>query len=451
MKGALAMLKTSATVPVMALLVLGAAPRHAEAATTKLCFTYPGTAYEDASPHFENHSFQNCTIGGGCADGPPGSTVSCVSGSPVLCEYDFGEDRGFTTNSWKFRRALALVTDANGVARFWGFLGSSGCTSGLDADNGPFSAAVFAAYESTATDVRFSVEDCSGSTCALAAEVVTGISPGYPPASKTTTVLSVNEAFSVYAAMAYSLDRLMSGVYGSGWHEFEVYYDPYAGNATSWNDATDVPYVAIGGTDAGESKYKPIHEMAHALQLDAVQPGSEAVAQATFMDCSFGNGDAYNHTVNAPEYSSCADVEGFAHYMSAATWNNLGDGADGLWMDWSVSSNSFSSYTLYDIETGTNEILNHCSETPAPSDCCGYGVEIDWARAFWDFRTDTGSTKPGSMDMLQVYEDAYTYEINSLSCSAGHYDDILDSVTSELGSSLGSRFDNKAGVNGADW
>ncbi len=133
----------------------------AAAATTRVCYRYPGSEFPDASPQ---EFVEDCTSNADC-DSIPGITGACNSTN--RCTYDFGEDLGMSTGSWKVRRAFTIVYNDNGTVAFLGHVNSSGCTPPIDTSGAPFDTLVFPLYENPNTKFRFEVQNCTGSSCYL--------------------------------------------------------------------------------------------------------------------------------------------------------------------------------------------------------------------------------------------------------------------------------------------
>ncbi|MEM6291356.1 MAG: hypothetical protein AAGA54_08835 [Myxococcota bacterium] len=111
---------------------------------------------------------------------------------------------------------------------------------------------------------------------------------------------------------------------------------------------------------------------------------------------------------------------------------------------------NLSTYGVINIENGSKEIENqlNCSG----SACSGLGVELDWGRTFWDFRTDSSGAKPHTMDSFQALIDVCPYAYaGSDNCSPGHYDDLALQYLLTFGLTLAQRFWDEASFNGTDY
>ena len=359
-------------------------PTLSQASDKTICMTYPMSRFYDASPEFfvaEN----DCQSDSDCD-----SVVGAISGvcEPNGCEYDYGEDLGRSNTLRRPRYILAQVYRNDNSLAWVGYATKGGCTGSFPSGGGPFRLRVFPVYQSTVTDTRFTVKTCTGSTstsCYTPAFDRTGIQMS--GVSTATVELDPDTTLDAFIAMSNALSRFAENKF-SNWNDFVVEVGRECGGvecgaAVDWPSSANFPRVTLS-TPKARSKFTTVHEMAHALHLDLVGTASGIA------DCSYGSGNADNHTMLSPEYQSCANTEGVAHYLSAAAWNNLGTNADGHIVTFTNSS-SPSSFVSWDVESGLNQVEPQCS----PS-CCGLATEHDWNRFYWDFRTNSGS-KPDTI------------------------------------------------------
>ena len=93
-------------------------------------------------------------------------------------------------------------------------------------------------------------------------------------------------------------------------------------------------------------------------------------------DCSFGSGGSSFHGRKTLEYQSCAAMEGWPHFVAAASWNNRnGDDPDGKFRWWGFGNNIVS----------VDRVSNYCADAPGNQCDGGYGYEADWLRHLWDY------------------------------------------------------------------
>ncbi|MCR9159612.1 MAG: hypothetical protein ACE37F_04635 [Nannocystaceae bacterium] len=403
----------------------------------KICMEYPMSRYNDASPRAFTAE-NNCNSDDDCDSVAGAVSATC---EPNACVYDFGEDLGRSDTNRKARYILAQVYRDNGNLAWVGYATKDGCTGNFSGGGGPFRLRTYSVYQSTVTDTRFSVKECSGYTpltCQTSVSDLTDID--MVGLSTVTVLLDPSAAIDAFIPMSNALTRLAENVFGT-WVDFDVQVGrrgcngstQECGAATDWPSGTLFPRITLPRNQA-RAKFNTVHEMTHAIELDLLGTTSGV------LDCSNGSSD---HTMRSVEYNSCANTEGLAHYVAAAAWNNLGNNANGHFVFFGDLSPG--SFNAWDIESGTDEISAQCS-----SSCCGLGTEYDWARFYWDFRTNSG-VKPSNLDPLFITESAHPYAwAGSDNCSPGHYSDIEAEAQSQLSSSLFTRWVLLAAANGVD-
>lgn len=105
-------------------------------------------------------------------------------------------------------------------------------------------------------------------------------------------------------------------------------------------------------------------------------------------DCEWiGAGD---HAMHSKEYSSAAFVDGFPHYDATYAFNSEADWAGAFWY-----YKDGTGVTEVDMEVGPEGGETRYLEEICIGSDVGRGVELDWARQLWDFRTNSG-TKPSN-------------------------------------------------------
>ena len=145
----------------------------------------------------------------------------------------------------------------------------------------------------------------------------------------------------------------------------------------------------IGGvqTDANRRKFLMIHEYGHSNLQSAI--GNY------FNDCSWGGG---SHSMLSLEWQSCAAMEGWAHFVAGAAWNDrAGDNPDGAFRYWDTVN------SIVSLDAGDSIYPERNCYTGSGAQCeDGKGYEVDWMRHFWDYWSDgqyTYGYKPTSSDL----------------------------------------------------
>lgn len=412
------------------LLGLAALPRSAEAADYTFCLRYPDERYLDASVRA---SGKPCTTNADC-DHVTGMTGTCVDmGSYNECEYDFGEDLGRHTGNWKVRRINTYVFEEDSTLLFSGHVGDNGCTPSLSSSSDKFNIYTGAHYRSSATKVDLDVLDCPGDSASNCTYPIFSVI-GYDPGSSGTyhVVLPANFVLDAYMAAAYTINRFLGAMYnGDGsYHHIDIWSVGSAGGGavgyTNWDGSRPVVHLDNIGV---RKKFTIAHELGHAFIFDRL---GSYITQSS-VDCRYGGG---GHTVYGLEYQSCANFEGYADFVSAVTWNYLDQNAAGYFV--TLTDTDIDTTRRHDIEYGSKELFASCSG----SGCTGKGTEMDWARTWWDFRTDGTSGRPTVDVTVDIWEAAAPWLPAN-----GHYTDIYNAVPS----GFQSRFAADANYNGTNY
>jgi hypothetical protein len=110
-------------------------------------------------------------------------------------------------------------------------------------------------------------------------------------------------------------------------------------------------------------------------------------------------------------------------------------------------TNATGTRTVYNIEGGpTAQIATTCDPLTT-CDNPGEGMEWDWAHAWWDYKTDSG-TKPSLADTIDILAEAWSV-FDPWDRDNTHYFNVASGVYSALGSTQLARFEAKMEYNGA--
>lgn len=232
------------------------------------------------------------------------------------------------------------------------------------------------------------------------------------------------------------------------------------GSGSCFRRESGEPHIAwIQSTDNGDQrKFLIAHETGHLLH--DVRSGFPAwggnpwvIATGHHTRCDSA-GIPGAHALRSEELSSGAFIEGFAHYMATLTFNShLSTSA---WFkyykdDTSTGGGVTYNFDLVDVEGsgaspagGVSDWLHSANGcTCTATGCADRGVEMDWLRFLWDFRTDAG-TQPTHAQIFNLTLDAAaTHGLLSASL-------IQDWLEAEVPGALASRWDTLADANGAD-
>lgn len=208
---------------------------------------------------------------------------------------------------------------------------------------------------------------------------------------RTTHTLSPTGAtgseFNVYAAAAEATVRL------PGDRGFEIQVDSAGCNGTGggcFRSAPNKIFLDIAANNDVE-KFAITHEMGHAVMSAALGGGSNG------SDCSYNSPacpSAGSHSMTSQEFSNCGLVEGFGHFYAAAAWNNQ-TGSDCWFNYWSPVP------TPVNCEFSSAGFPLQYMENQCDPVIAGYGNELDWMRALWDFyQNGHPAPRPDFADVL---------------------------------------------------
>lgn len=268
--------------------------------------------------------------------------------------------------------------------------------------------------------------------------------------SQTTydVVLPSKGILRIYTVLAFSIERAFRGRYDN-----THLLASKGGDLCACAGVTGCTRMCVGTNgnmniniddDHHTRRFVIAHEYGHATMRVGV--GSRLVDCAA-MDIDIGPG----HNLRSREASSCAAMEGYAHFVSGDVfnWHNAGTGSvnpqaelkyadDGVW-NLGDGTGACPSYPITGTIPNSNarKIYIDCSNGVLDPTV---GVEMDWARAWWDYHEDTfisGSVRNHS----QIHDDL---GLVSPWGSIDTYEQIVD----DLYPGLASRFADAAEWNG---
>ncbi len=216
---------------------------------------------------------------------------------------------------------------------------------------------------------------------------------------------------------------------------FAVYLDERtnAGNKHTDNGV----YITANGSSR---KFIVGHEMGHAVGdcYAAAAFGADYGYNDPNADCSSTGG---GHNLGSKEYQPAAFQEGIADAFSVFTWNLTTE------TDCVYYTNSSTTHAR-DCE-GSQSFENRWMEMRCSTPFSGYGVQIDWLKAFWDVHTNGGVDLGDFVDWLW---DASWFWGWSQSWSDPYIQ--LDDAADDCGSAcddLDANWDVAKTSNGIDW
>ncbi len=282
-------------------------------------------------------------------------------------------------------------TNISGFPRYAG--ASSGCFSFSSQQTGTFRITIQSRGEVSGNN-EIRIRNSSGTIASYAANF--SLSPG----SHAYVWPYVRQLPRGYAIYAYAIQSGFRGSYTN--QNLDIYRtDDHPGSSSGCNKYSGGRISVCTGSWG--RKHIMIHEYGHA---NLSRSGN-----------SLGNDCSYNtpsHGMRGLEYSNCAAMEGFANFVAAEVWNDdenfNGDDPPATLRYWDGGGGSFvpvegargscgstaaNRFPRQFAETcyGDSSLTGYDSNCSS-HDCVGYGTELDWMRAWWDFYTD--GDLPGS-------------------------------------------------------
>lgn len=147
-----------------------------------------------------------------------------------------------------------------------------------------------------------------------------------------------------------------------------------------------------------DRKFLVAHELGHALVHHWVNysPSSDYGQNTGGANCTTPAG--MHHALHSKEYQSAALTEGFAQFYATAAWNFETETA--AWFRYYKDDYKNGSVTVVNVENGDTGGATAYLETQCTGTSDGRGVELDWMRALWDYRTNAGDA-PSHYEILR--------------------------------------------------
>jgi hypothetical protein len=182
-------------------------------------------------------------------------------------------------------------------------------------------------------------------------------------------------------------------------------FDNSCNSRFTTSEGEELP-VGFVHPDHNAHKFAISHEVAHAVVhrfMGGVHPQKDNMYDLNTgaPECVFQAGSA--HALHSEEWSAAALAEGFAQFYATVVWNRTSE-ADGAfhyykddYKDGAVQDVDMAEGPLGGVEA---YLRNVCPGTDVAK--IGHGVELDWARQFWDYRTPPGPA-PSNLEVLEQY------------------------------------------------
>jgi hypothetical protein len=207
----------------------------------------------------------------------------------------------------------------------------------------------------------------------------------------------------------------------------------------SCND--DYDHVSIQ-PDGNQRKFLIGHEVGHNLYAMHRDDGTFGDFDCTLNSggaaCTYSTGISTNeHALHSKEYASCALSEGFAHFAAVDAFNDH-DQTDGFFHYYKPNYP-----TIVNAQNGATGGSTAFMEASCSGTDDGHGVELDWMRAFWNYRTDAGA-EPSTAQIMSQIEAAH--DDGSFTPTTA-YDRLLETATDD---GFGDRLEEIWQEQGAD-
>jgi hypothetical protein len=368
----------------------------------------------------------------------------CLRWPVSLVDAGFGEDFGTTAKgAWLARGAFVQILDPRWTEIWGGHLDASGCSGWFQTSysSGLTVAAVTKARVGNNIEVQVLKTTTSGWR-GLEVLYLDNIVAG---ASGTKTyVLPETPRTSMIAAAAYTMARFNGGLSNVVFKVNEGCRPDGCCNCASGGE------VWIKPDSSRYRKFLIGHELGHRLLgvwtggyvNDCRFPTDKPKIDPKSLTCTSSG----SHGMWSQEYNSCAAMEGWAHFVATAVYNDRfeGENPDAVFRYWSSSAAS----ATVDVEAGPAGGVSRYMETKCNYDFSGMGVELDWLRQWWDYASNAWSSTPGvrpsSAQLMNEIDAAWDWG------SRNAYTRIKGGIRRKSGSQQELRWSQYAATNGVD-
>jgi hypothetical protein len=359
----------------------------------------------------------------------------CFRWPVTLVDAGFGEDYGTDpTSPWVARGGRVSILQ-KGKKLFDGYLDANGCTGAFKAASG-LDFSIFGTSRARIAGNDVIARAADGKEVSF---VIWDADPGvnqnpvyvFPEVAPVTTMLAVG---------AYTMQKFNGGMTAKSM-PLENRCNPVPNGCC---DCAQDDRIWL--TNGADNKFAISHEMGH--RILALYTGGYVNDDRYDLDSNnkLACDTSTSHAMWSMEYESAAAMEGWAHFIAAATYNDrAGENPGGAFRYWS-------SQNTIDIEDSSpqfpaNYFDTVCSQLPF-TPTAKMGVEVDWMRHFWDYYSNDLDVDPGTRPTVKQMMS----EIDAAPAwtQSNTWARIRQGVSSYSGAAQLARWDQHGAWNGVD-
>lgn len=390
----------------------------------------------------------------------------CANLDTTLENVDLGEDYLLDPDGPYIARYLRATVSISGHLIVGPvYANSAGCVSFTHGSLGPFKLKLWSEMKVPRTDnaaLTNTVKVTDDTSLQASWEFNhTFISGGLT--SKTFTV-PANWANNLLVVTRQSLERFSNGISSQTYLVRHEDSDDCPGNSCNgtYSPPTDTATVYVTPDHNGR-KFAIAHELGHALVghwFDLNPLPDEGIAlmyayNAGGTSCEWSAPGAHDHAMHSMEYAAAGLIEGFAQFYATYAFNNHAQ-TDAFFYYFKDGTG----VTDVNMDVGPTGGLTAFMNNTCSGPKTGKGNELDWARTFWNYRTNSG-TKPSNNAILDHiytgFDNPNIWHTGVDEPAGGDYDNTvnlllsaIDSYDAANGTAFESRWQGEASINGID-
>lgn len=379
------------------------------------------------------------------------SYTFCVQMDTDLENVNFGEDYYLqATGPYAGRYIKVKVTRGAVVLVNTTYANGSGCVSFTDNTTGQFKLEVW-------SEMKVPRTDNTGNTNTVRILNSAGNQVywnyfwtfGGTTGSKTFTLAQSNRT-NLIAVARWAFERYSDGLINkiTEIHDFASDTCPDNSCNDTYGGSTATVYI---NPIHNKRKFLIGHEIGHAFiahwfgynPYPATLPGQGTLYSRNEGGASCEWAGAGAHAIHSKGYSSGALLEAFPHHYATYVFNSVAD-YGGFWY-----YKDGTGVTEVDMESGPTGGVSEYLETTCTGSDVARGVELDWARQFWDFRTNPG-TLPSNYALARQIKNGLTGADWDMEDGWQKMQDGIEEYDTANGTAFESRWNVLGPFNGVD-